>query len=322
MQKQIHGGFFDPMSGSDGYDYTAFVIGLAVIIGVIGFAVHGSNEPSEKRSAYYYEECSASSLYRLPIEQASPSNQSPAQGQDSERNEPDWCDLAAQQAVAEAANGAELAAWVTAGITSLGLILLGYTLFYTRRTLDESSRAANAAVKANALIQAQQRPWLTIDREIDGFLTMTLNPNDPTDEFPYTAQARIIWTYHPKNVGRSPGFGMHTRQKLVCEGDYLKRVRRFDEFCDNPELQWLTNSEKTVFPGERREFNPSSMWAWLDAAPGPQTPLCLFFALAYRSQESDIFGLEARLFHVQADFTTQGPWPVRILEDSSMRVTR
>ncbi|MEO0382371.1 MAG: hypothetical protein AAF234_02360 [Pseudomonadota bacterium] len=309
------------MFDGDGREYTAFAIVLIAIIGLIGFAVHGSYELNEKRSSYYYERCAESSGYGQSTQRPAGAGQGAAQSQNIRRYAPDWCDLATQETVAEAASASVYAAWATAGITALGLVLLSYTLFYTRRTLDQSARAASAAVQANSLIQNQQRPWLTVRRELNGMLTFTTIPEGTPKGKKWPAAAHLVWKYDPENVGQTPAFGLFTRQKLVCTETFFDRTALFEEFWRSINLSNVTDAQNTVFPGERRSYLPSRLGGVLDNVPSPETHLWLFFAIGYRSYNRDIYGLEARLFEVSADFRTFGPWSVAISEDSQARIT-
>jgi hypothetical protein len=299
------------MFDGDELECTAFAIVLIAIIGLVGFAIHGSYGVSEKRSSYYYERCADISGDGLSTDQLQ------RNGMDTS----DWCNLAAQESAAEAANASARAAWATAGITVLGLILLGYTLFYTRRTLDQTAKAARAAVQANSLIQNQQRPWLTIRRELNGLLAVTTVAEGTPKGKKWPAAACLVWNYDPENVGQTPAFGLFTKQKLVCTETFFDRAALFEEFWRNIDLSYVTDAQNTVFPGERKPYMPSQLGGVLENVPSTKTHLWLFFAIGYRSSARDIYGLEARLFEVSTDFRTLGPWSVVLREDSQSRIT-
>jgi hypothetical protein len=97
---------------------------------------------------------------------------------------------------ADAAADAADTAWKQFLISVLGLLGLGYTVYYTARAAGEASKAASAAAEANKLSRelfiATERPWVKIEVRIDGPLTYSPNGMNVTLMFKVT------------NVGRSP----------------------------------------------------------------------------------------------------------------------
>jgi hypothetical protein len=109
--------------------------------------------------------------------QSTAADQRSDKGNDHQENDPDWCDLAAQESMANSTVWLKIAAWVSIGLSVPGLLLLGYTL----RSTVESNRIATHTA------QRQLRAYLTIDSV------------DMVDR-----KVRVI----VKNTGQTPAYGV------------------------------------------------------------------------------------------------------------------
>lgn len=126
------------MFSSDGHGYITFGW-IATIIGLLLFGALGNSyTSSEYQSSYYKQRCAKiysdspfATAYLVP----SLPQPEPSQSNEELPDQPDWCDLAAQQKMAEDTAGMHLAAW--AGVMSglAGVLLLVWTLVETRNSV-------------------------------------------------------------------------------------------------------------------------------------------------------------------------------------------
>jgi hypothetical protein len=212
---------------------------------------------------------------------------------------------------------ARLMFWVTASmavISTIGIWFVYRTLIATQKTL----KAANAA---NEIMRAERRPWLTVRRDVNGIL-MLKSIDDERNSHGFVCGAHLVWKYRPENVGKSPAFGVITKQKIFCTADFFMIEKEFEKFLEKIDFDIETSHQTTIFPSENTNFTTKKSWTLLTDMPDGQASLVLFHALLYRSQESDIKGVEARVLHIEFDRGSMGPWPVKLLEQSRWRVTR
>ncbi len=100
---------------------------------------------AEKRCAEYELQHARPAPLDLPSEEAAPAEKRASKTTNQQDEEPNWCDLAAQQSMANSTRGMEWAAWATVGLSFVGVILLGFTLLYTKETLGEANATARHA---------------------------------------------------------------------------------------------------------------------------------------------------------------------------------
>ncbi|WP_376704641.1 hypothetical protein RQ479_07760 [Mesorhizobium sp. ISC25] len=178
--------------GDDRYDFITFGW-IATIIGLLLFgSLLDSQKSIENQSSYYARKCAArysDSPFSTTYVHPKSSNQKTEKANDSSETNTDWCDLAAQQSVAEDTTSMYR-------INLFGLIASGVGIFFIWRTLKANQFATKAAIQAantataaaNAAIAAE-RPYV--------FLWMT--KRDPFD-------GKKLLGINFKNFGRTPGF--------------------------------------------------------------------------------------------------------------------
>jgi hypothetical protein len=155
------------MSNSSWLEELALGCLVVLSIAFLGYGALSSDSAENQQSWEYYQRCAqqtqAGTIGYNPT--ANEPVTADAQRQ-RENQEPDWCDLAAQQSMAESTLTASRAAIIGAWLTASGLVLLLLTLLYTRRTLEESSRAAKAAEDAvevtREIGRAEVRAYLSL----------------------------------------------------------------------------------------------------------------------------------------------------------------
>lgn len=150
---------------SKGFGFNEFALGLVAGIGLtinvlawhsVGWGLGKLDETTPKADSYAAEQCARYQEWhataQMPIldgEQPAPTKESPNDQKQGDNQDPDWCDLAAQQSMAESTRGMEWATWLVSALTALGVYLIYRTLLYTRRTLDEARATTRVALKAN-----------------------------------------------------------------------------------------------------------------------------------------------------------------------------
>lgn len=215
-----------------------------------------------------------------------------------------------------------LAQWLMAifGIVATGASI--YAVLLLRDTLEASVKAVLAANETNAIMRAEQRPWVTLRRNVDcKFSFIEIDPASPKGEL-FRFNTILEWDYDLENAGKSPAFGVKTRQKIICTDSIYNARIQLERFVNAIDARWETRAQNVIFPGETGKMRPSTIWTAVDFAGEGRPVFFLLFALAYRSQETDVTGLEARLLAIDFDHTKQGPWPAKLLEFSDARITR
>lgn len=140
----------------------AFGIGLSVCL-AFTLVMQWSYYSSQQRQGYAEQRCAAQQLDyakrgRLAsgdVPQPSVPEKDTKGKQGGNGDEPDWCDLAAQESMAQSTNLLVTPAWWGLIFSLVGLVLLTFTLRYSRRAaeaategLKEARRSADASVRA------------------------------------------------------------------------------------------------------------------------------------------------------------------------------
>ena len=137
-------------------------------------------------SSSYYEKCAEQTLGKSVIQNGMPTDQSSQPSQHRQDQATDWCDLAAQQSMAESTFAAARSAYWAALLTGFGILLIGLTLFFTKRTLDETKRGVDVTRITG---EAQVRAFIVMKAELH---------NSPLYNVP------VVIFVHIENVGNSP----------------------------------------------------------------------------------------------------------------------
>jgi hypothetical protein len=128
------------------------ILGLSLAFNVVGFLSVGFDwvgleKASTNTYTYAEQQCARQQAEhtaeaRAALEEPETTSTEPETDQTDggEPEEPDWCDLAAQQSMADSTGGMEQTAWVALGLTIVGIFLLWRTLYYTGETLEGGSR--------------------------------------------------------------------------------------------------------------------------------------------------------------------------------------
>jgi hypothetical protein len=150
------------MSSGDGHGYITFGWVATICYLLLFAAIQHSQRPAIYQSTYYQEKCAGTypdspiaSIYAVPDHPEPEPDQS-----DTELSgQPDWCDLAAQQGMAEDTASMRRVAWFGFFSGVAGIWLLIWTLRENRRISEATLEANRIAKKA---FIAQNRPWVSI----------------------------------------------------------------------------------------------------------------------------------------------------------------
>lgn len=228
-------------------------------------------------------------------------------------------DLNAQQ---EMANWAFWMLVATCGVGITTVTVTAYGVFLIRDTLDATRIAAEAANEMNEIARIERRPWVTLRREVSCDFTMTeiLHGEDAGDIFRY--KTSLYWEYSIENVGKAPAFGIKTSQKLIAVGGAGEAEQSLIKFVNSIDTKWATRSELVVFPKEKLGKTKSTYLNLIQRSDATGTEFYLLTALAYRSQESDVTGMEAHALYIDIKPKVHGPRTARLLELTDARIVR
>lgn len=161
----------------NGYVAIGIVVGISIAFNIVGFLSVGfdwvglekartdTNTYAEQQCSRQQAEHAATSSTIFNSQEADSDGSEADQRDGSKHEEPDWCDLAAQQSMADSTFGMEQTAWIALGLTALGVGLVWRTLYYTRETLGEARDATKVAMNSlratERFGQLQLRAWLS-----------------------------------------------------------------------------------------------------------------------------------------------------------------
>ncbi|WP_181172930.1 hypothetical protein [Mesorhizobium sp. B2-7-3] len=144
------------------HDYVTFGW-IATIIGLLLFGALGQSYTTSKHQSSYYAQRCAQQYPDSPFAAASvhpftgkPEAQPPDNGQNAQ---PDWCDLAAQQSVAEDTTGMHWASWAGVVFTVIGIFFIWRTLNANTAAVEQARTANDIAGRSN---EAQLRAYLAV----------------------------------------------------------------------------------------------------------------------------------------------------------------
>lgn len=196
-----------------------------------------SNIPGKQDQTYAEKRCTEQHLRYSEVEsvigvqgeETSSPDQSTSQNKYEQNTETKWCDLAAQQSMANSTRWAVYAAWVSALVTIAGVILVAMTLHYTANTLDEAKTATNVAQigaeearKTNEITRQQliasQRPWIKVTAKINSGLWHT------------ETEVRLKILFTVQNIGNHPASDIWIDATLArLEYEFTPIQSRLDE---------------------------------------------------------------------------------------------
>ncbi|MER9304161.1 hypothetical protein NKJ06_31565 [Mesorhizobium sp. M0293] len=169
-------------------------------------------------------------------------------------------------------------------VTIVGVIFVRNTLEATRLGTSAAVDAAEAAIENNRIIQAEQRPWVTLEREIPCQFSASGNTG------------MCNWKYGILNRGKLPAQRVRINQKLVRGGITHPLEDAFRAFVDEARRNALNRGGTVVFPNNDAKPDTDCMCAGFFEAPGNE--YALFVCVTY--QHAGGVGLDANLLGINA----------------------
>ncbi|MBZ0163417.1 MAG: hypothetical protein K8H74_11970 [Notoacmeibacter sp.] len=208
---------------------------------------------------------------------------------------------------------------VATGFSVWAVLLVRQTLDESRKSTDAAVSASKAATRSNELARAEHRPWLTIRRKYKSlFSVLKMGADDRRFDY----EVRMIWRCKIVNLGKTPAFGIKTRNRIICSSSYSNAASQFRAFANSIDAEGDARSENTIFPGDKDYVVAFESYAKVTCDGDRRPRFYLMSALSYRTPESDIIGFEARLIGIEFDDDTFGPWCAELVEYVAARITR
>jgi hypothetical protein len=139
------------MYDSNRHGYITFGWVATILLALFAGAVYHSQYTRIEQSAGSANKCAEQNQAAAApsANVASPTgDQETSDGDEPDKRQPDWCDLAAQQSMAESTRGMHWAAWATVAFTGFGAFLIWRTLLATQDTVIETRRIGERQVRA------------------------------------------------------------------------------------------------------------------------------------------------------------------------------
>ena len=224
-------------------------------------------------------------------------------------------DLYAQQGMAKWAFWMLLLSGAGVSITGVGVYYVALTLsearVTTRAALIAAKEAANttvAAKQANEIMRADQRPWVTLEREI------------PCDFNIDGDTGNCSWKYQLINRGKLPAQKVSVKQKLIRYDEIGagKLFREFGEFTKYNKGVSRLRTGPVVFPiGQPGAVNAKTACLMRFESPGEK--YALMVSATY--DHPDGVGVDAQLFTIKPDASVPiGPRRHRLISLSFLRI--
>ncbi|TSE11664.1 DUF3365 domain-containing protein [Mesorhizobium intechi] len=178
------------MHDGGGHDYITFGW-IATIIGLLLFAALGqSYSTSKHQSSYYAQRCAQQypdSPFAAASVHSSAGKPEAKPSDDGQKSQPDWCDLAAQQSVAEDTTGMHWASWAGVVFTVIGI-------FFIWRTLNANTEAVQEAHAANRIASE------TAERQLRAYISPFNFDSVITDKPEPDIRVKVTF----RNAGQTP----------------------------------------------------------------------------------------------------------------------
>ena len=214
-------------------------------------------------------------------------------------------------------SGDTLANWILALFTGIGIFFLWRTLVQTNKTNDAAVRAANAAAEANRILRDEQRPWVTLEWEVQ------------CEARDLGKGLTLAWNYNFRNKGKAPAHNIILDWAAVKRW-HIQNLReegeRYAEIC--LEKRGDRSAQRILFPGEATEYLKNKIGGSVlyeyDHSSGEHDHiyLVIFVCLSYqKSQDPDDLAFEALVLGVECS-TSPRSFQDKILEYAHARSIR
>ncbi|KQB95222.1 hypothetical protein AL073_17000 [Loktanella sp. 1ANDIMAR09] len=204
-----------------------------------------------------------------------------------------------------------LAQWLMALLTVVAVWMLWKTLTLTRGANEAAVQAATAALASNEIMRQEQRPWVTLERDLY------------CDFMDRGGSTTIRWNYNFANKGKSPAFDVRFKWKVIRCGRFSYEENLVEDFVNECIAQPVFFKTPLIFPGDKTEFKRNAAFSSFryEAAEIPESEFNfkILTCLTYSTSVSrDKVGVEARIFGIEHK-NKFGPFSAKVLEHSYAR---
>jgi len=190
--------------------------------------------------------------------------------------------------------------------STFGVVLLISTIRQGKLGLDRAAIAVNVAREANKIMQQEQRPWVTLEREL--YCDFLENGHG----------CQIIWNRNFTNKGKSPAHNVRHNWKVLRCHRSANAAYLVKEFVEKTKSNPPFFHTPLIFPGETTDFprnQSSGSFRYEDAKISAEDEeFILITCITYGSSVlgEDVF-VEARAFKIvhKRGF---GPFSTKMLE--------
>jgi len=227
-------------------------------------------------------------------------------------------DLAAQKSMANYAK------WLLM-VTAIGTIVATIGLYAVWKTLKETARSVNVANTANQIMREEQRPWVTLERDLFcDFADL------------HGIKGRLAWNYNLVNKGKTPAYSVRVHTKVVKSEFFSSALAEVDAFTEEAISRHKRGHLSILFPNEKtnfvrfRHFSANHYNASRDADGIWQQKkvkgehygfiCCITYRLGL-APDSPI-GVETRVLSLVDQKEVIGPWRHKMLEMTTERIVR
>lgn len=212
---------------------------------------------------------------------------------------------------------ADWAYWILAATLLVGFVSAGVTgagIYFVKRTLEETSRQAEAAVLGNAIMMEGNRAWLKVK----------VAPNGPIDISPDQISMRFKSTI--TNIGNRPAINVKVHHRIINSTIFWATDEAVPNF-----LKEIINSKlhkwpgRVIFPGEPFKTNNFSGSVRRDEGPDFHDPsikrrLCFIVCVTYRANPSDTYFHTAEIYLIEEtpDASHKHGWKLMRIGDAQI----
>jgi len=200
-----------------------------------------------------------------------------------------------------------LAQWIMAFFTIAATVVLILTLRSANKTNIAAVKASEAALEANQIMRAGNRPWVTLDREIY------------CEAHDNNVALRIIWNYNFVNKGTTPAFDVRLKWKAMKGVNEMRLPEIAGKFAEKVCKEGYVFSHAALFPGEATNFCRRENFSFDTYMPDRKaitTGIPIIIAcIAYRfGPENSQIGYEVSAFSIEYDTGKLGPFAHKLIE--------
>jgi len=201
---------------------------------------------------------------------------------------------------------------VIATLISLYVVfLIKDTLTQTMETNRAAVSAANAANEANTIVRAEQRPWVTMVREVDCEVQIS------------DWGLAVEWVYSLVNKGKSPAYDVAVSCKAIRRPHLQLMPEEIRAFAEASILRRPSYKTKIIFPGETVDYGSPYKFSGaytsgkdIVAQGYPMLLVCITYRLGIDSRS---MGADAYMFGFDPDGVSSGPVKAKMLGHSNAR---